>query len=266
MNIDTKELKSSHNIVDYINQYVPLKKTGGNHSGLCPFHSEKSPSFTVKESDQFYYCFGCGANGDIVDFIMQYQNIEFIDACKLLGADIALMPSDKIKANQSRVISSLPSYDARDCEKSKAFIGECTVTNINDMLIYDHDGDYYVSVDDLETGQPVNMYCVNDGSFILDGVSHLASTNIVKNQTNKYFTICNYDDGVMIANQYSANVMIVYTAYNMRLIHQQNKALKLMPIISNDDTYAHNLCDAGGWCEIVNSELIKRTVGDSFDS
>ncbi|APS49422.1 hypothetical protein AVI50_00020 [Piscirickettsia salmonis] len=56
-------------IVDIVSQRVQLKKTGSNHSGLCPFHNEKSPSFTVSATKQFYYCFGCGASGNAINLL-----------------------------------------------------------------------------------------------------------------------------------------------------------------------------------------------------
>ncbi|MBR4955004.1 MAG: DNA primase [Clostridia bacterium] len=79
------ELLDRCNIVDVISPYVRLKKSGANYLGLCPFHNEKTPSFTVSAEKQLYKCFGCGAGGNAIGFIMQIENLEFIDAVKKLA-------------------------------------------------------------------------------------------------------------------------------------------------------------------------------------
>ena len=79
-------IKSRVNLVDWIQKTVKLKKTGGNYVGLCPFHSEKSPSFTVNDSKQFYHCFGCGAHGDVIDWLMDHEGMPWRDAVARLGA------------------------------------------------------------------------------------------------------------------------------------------------------------------------------------
>jgi DNA primase len=73
------------NIVDLINSYLPLKKTGRNYKALCPFHSEKTPSFVVSEEKQIFHCFGCGASGSAISFVMQIENLDFIDAIEQIG-------------------------------------------------------------------------------------------------------------------------------------------------------------------------------------
>lgn len=79
------EIKSKADIVDVISDYVNLKKTGSNYMGLCPFHSEKSPSFSVSPSKEMFKCFGCGVGGDVITFIMKKENLDFPDAVKLLA-------------------------------------------------------------------------------------------------------------------------------------------------------------------------------------
>ena len=80
-----QDLLGRTEIVDLIDAYVPLKKAGANFSACCPFHSEKSPSFTVSPSKQFYHCFGCGAHGSAIGFLMQFSGMEFVDAIKDLA-------------------------------------------------------------------------------------------------------------------------------------------------------------------------------------
>ncbi len=75
-------------LVDLVSRYVQLKKTGSNYVGLCPFHNEKTPSFTVSESKQLFHCFGCGEGGDVISFIMKIENLSFVEAVKFL-ADMA---------------------------------------------------------------------------------------------------------------------------------------------------------------------------------
>ncbi|MBQ8600883.1 MAG: DNA primase, partial [Clostridia bacterium] len=79
------ELKSRNNIVDVIAPFVQLKRNGTRHTGLCPFHGEKTPSFTVFEDTASYYCFGCGAGGDVITFTMKYQNLDYMEAVRSLA-------------------------------------------------------------------------------------------------------------------------------------------------------------------------------------
>ncbi|MCU4677600.1 DNA primase [Catenovulum sp. 2E275] len=79
------DLIARTDIVDVIDSRVRLKKTGKNYSACCPFHNEKSPSFTVAPDKQFYYCFGCGAKGNVISFLMEYDNLEFVDAIEELA-------------------------------------------------------------------------------------------------------------------------------------------------------------------------------------
>ncbi len=80
-----QDLLNRVDIVDVVGRYVQLKKGGANFGGLCPFHSEKSPSFTVSPTKQFYHCFGCGAHGTAIGFLMEYAGVGFVDAVKDLA-------------------------------------------------------------------------------------------------------------------------------------------------------------------------------------
>lgn len=80
-----KEVVESVNISDFIGLYVNLKRVGSYHVGLCPFHNEKTPSFNVNENRNRYHCFGCDASGDVIDFLINYEKIYFIDAVKKLA-------------------------------------------------------------------------------------------------------------------------------------------------------------------------------------
>lgn len=80
-----EEVRMKNDIVDVISGYVKLQKKGSSYFGLCPFHNEKSPSFSVSGSKQMYYCFGCGAGGNVFTFVMNYENYTFGEAIKLLA-------------------------------------------------------------------------------------------------------------------------------------------------------------------------------------
>ncbi len=84
------DLISRADVVDVVDSRVALKKRGKEHIACCPFHNEKSPSFTVSQSKQFYHCFGCGAHGTALDFIMEFERLDFIDAIEVLAAEYHL--------------------------------------------------------------------------------------------------------------------------------------------------------------------------------
>ena len=81
-----EEIKARTDIVEFISDYVPLKKSGQNYKGLCPFHSEKTPSFMVSPAKQIFHCFGCGAGGDVVGFLMKQENLSFPEALRYIAA------------------------------------------------------------------------------------------------------------------------------------------------------------------------------------
>ncbi|MDO5028502.1 MAG: DNA primase [Bacillota bacterium] len=80
-----EEIKDRADIVDIVSQYVDLKKAGANYKGLCPFHGEKTPSFTVSPQKKIYKCFGCGEGGNVINFVMKMEGLSFPEACKKLG-------------------------------------------------------------------------------------------------------------------------------------------------------------------------------------
>lgn len=92
------EIFSQNDIVDYVSQYVRLKKNGRDYTGLCPFHKEKSPSFHVNQEKQLFHCFGCGAGGNLVQFVMRSEGLDFLEALKLMAdrAGIILPDEDNI--------------------------------------------------------------------------------------------------------------------------------------------------------------------------
>lgn len=101
-----EEIRVQNNIVDVISDYVQLTKKGGNHFGLCPFHNEKSPSFSVSEDKQMYYCFGCGAGGNVYTFIQEYENYNFVEAVKHLAERVHIeLPEAEVSEELKRELS-----------------------------------------------------------------------------------------------------------------------------------------------------------------
>ena len=96
------DLVTRADIIEVVNARVPLKKKGKEYTACCPFHNEKTPSFTVSDSKQFYHCFGCGAHGTALGFIMEYENLDFVDAVEALAAEYNLdVPRESGHFNQS---------------------------------------------------------------------------------------------------------------------------------------------------------------------
>ncbi len=96
-------------IVELIGNYIRLKKTGKNYSACCPFHNEKSPSFSVNRDKQFYHCFGCGASGNALSFVMQYEHREFLDSLEHLAHKVGLSLPES--SQQQQQVSYQPLYD-----------------------------------------------------------------------------------------------------------------------------------------------------------
>ena len=98
------EVKDKNDIVEVVSAYTSLKRSGGNYTGLCPFHSEKTPSFSVSSEKQLYYCFGCGAGGTVVNFIENIENLDFVETVKFLA---------------QRAGINVPENNAEDSEEAK---------------------------------------------------------------------------------------------------------------------------------------------------
>ena len=100
-----QELIARADVVEIVGRYVQLKKAGANFMGLCPFHGEKSPSFSVSPTKQFYHCFGCGAHGTAIDFVMQVEGLDFGQALDRL-AEITGLPQPRRSAGARRHTTS----------------------------------------------------------------------------------------------------------------------------------------------------------------
>ena len=124
-----EEVRMKNDIVDVISQYVKLTRRGSSYFGLCPFHNEKTPSFSVTPSKQMYYCFGCGAGGNVYNFIMEYENYSFGEALSHL-ADRAGVELPKIEySREAREKAGLSRNDLGD----KVFYGERHLADIENI-------------------------------------------------------------------------------------------------------------------------------------
>lgn len=98
-----EEVRSRNDIVDVIGSYVHLQKKGSTYFGLCPFHNEKTGSFSVSPNKQMYYCFGCGAGGNVFTFLMQYENFTFPEAMQELADRVGIeLPKQEMTSAQRR--------------------------------------------------------------------------------------------------------------------------------------------------------------------
>lgn len=102
-----EDIRMKNDILDVVSGYVKLQKKGSSYFGLCPFHNEKSPSFSVSPSKQMYYCFGCGAGGNVYTFVMQYENYDFVEAVKMLAERAGVELPEESNDAESRRASDL---------------------------------------------------------------------------------------------------------------------------------------------------------------
>jgi len=100
------DLLARTDVVDVIDSLLPLKKKGANYSACCPFHNEKTPSFTVSQDKQFYHCFGCGVSGSAIGFLMDYSHLSFVEAIEEL-ASRAGVDVQRVTCNVSKAMSPL---------------------------------------------------------------------------------------------------------------------------------------------------------------
>lgn len=137
-----EEIRARLDIVELISEYVELRKSGQNYKGLCPFHSEKTPSFMVSADKQIFHCFGCGIGGNSVSFIMKYENLSFREALRLLAKKAGINPgefaSDGHEGVREKLIETLREASgifSENLRKSKAASSYVTGRGIADEAI-----------------------------------------------------------------------------------------------------------------------------------
>ena len=109
-----EEIREKNDIVDVIGSIIGLKRTGNSYMCCCPFHNEKTPSFHVSRAKQIYHCFGCGAGGNVITFLMQYENFTFQEALKYLAdrsgvslPEVELTPSQKKQESRKEILREI---------------------------------------------------------------------------------------------------------------------------------------------------------------
>ena len=127
------EIRERTDIVELISQYVSLKQSGANHTGLCPFHSEKSPSFSVNAARQFFHCFGCGVGGDVFSFLMKTEGLVFPDAVRLLAERVGIELEEHTPS---------PEEELRDRQRQRLYrVNEVAATYFHQLLMDHPSGD-----------------------------------------------------------------------------------------------------------------------------
>src|ERR1700704_6998990 len=104
-----QDLLARVDVVDVVDRHVKLKRAGSNYSACCPFHNEKTPSFTVSQTKQFYHCFGCGAHGTAISFLIEYAGLSFVEAVKDLAgqAGMDVPESQSLRAREESLGGAL---------------------------------------------------------------------------------------------------------------------------------------------------------------
>ena len=111
-----EQIRSTSDIVEIIEEHVPLKKSGKNFIGLCPFHSEKTPSFSVSSEKQIYHCFGCGEGGNVFSFLMKFSNFSFPEAVTQIGKRYGITVPTQVHGNGGKSL-----YNSQADKKEKFF-------------------------------------------------------------------------------------------------------------------------------------------------
>ena len=172
-----EEVRSKNDVVDVIGSYVRLQKKGNSYMGLCPFHSEKSPSFSVSRNKQMYHCFGCGVGGNVITFVMEYENYSFVEALKALA---------------ERAGVALPEAEYSPEEKKQASI-KARLLEIHKVA-----AKYYFYQLKSERGQIAYDYlknrAISDETMIKFGLGYANKTS---NDLYLYLKSLDYDDTIL---------------------------------------------------------------------
>lgn len=172
-----EEIRQRNDIVDVISSYVKLQKKGSNFMGLCPFHSEKTASFSVSAAKQMYHCFGCGVGGNVFTFIMEYENFSFIEAVKFLA---------------ERAGVSLPEAEFTEEQRKKADL-KSRLMEINKEA-----GKYYYVLLKLPQGKAAHDYLIgrqlSEETIKKFGLGY---SNKYSNALYQYFKQKGYEDNIL---------------------------------------------------------------------
>ena len=123
------EVKARNDIADVISDYVKLTPSGSNYKGLCPFHHEKTPSFSVSSSKQFYKCFGCGASGDVINFIMNKENLDFMDSVRFLANRAGIEFTTNLDEETKLKLAKIKKYQEIHIEAARYYFAQLNNEN-----------------------------------------------------------------------------------------------------------------------------------------
>lgn len=149
-----EELKSKNDLVSVAEKYVRLERRGGNYWGCCPFHHEKTPSFTINEMKQFYYCFGCHKSGDVISFVMEMESLDFNDAVKYL-AERAHMQLPEAKIDDEKIREQ-----KRKKERILSLLRDVALFYVNNLKSQEADKHYEYMVKRGMSGETVKKFGV----------------------------------------------------------------------------------------------------------
>ncbi len=231
MPINIENIKARFNIVDVIDGYIKLKKLGNNHHACCPFHGEKTASFTVSESKQFYHCFGCGAHGDVIGFVMEYERVEFIDAVKILTGDVNINSDDSRYLPPVRKVR-LPLNQEQKKDKSTELLSKCEL--INGCYF---NGQFQVIPLITIDGELVSLAMIEGRGFdirFLDKQFMYGSCLILGNPSDNTVIVTDYWQSLSLFNKYSVCglcVICIFDSLNMKFITDDLKRLGIPPKI-----------------------------------
>ena len=127
-----QRIRDATDIVDLISEHVQLVKKGRNYSGLCPFHDEKTPSFSVDPDRQFYHCFGCGVGGNVFKFIQEIDRVTFVEAVKFLAERAGIALPERSGPSREEDAAADELYRANDLAKSTFTI--CCLTTMSALV------------------------------------------------------------------------------------------------------------------------------------
>lgn len=130
--------RARYDILSVVSSRIELKKAGKNYAACCPFHKERSPSFTVNATEGFYYCFGCGAGGDPIQFVMDYDNMTFPKAVESInGSTTSTVTPEMVKQRQvlRADVAVRPSDHVEDAEGAARIIGQCELSDQHPYLL-----------------------------------------------------------------------------------------------------------------------------------
>ncbi|MDL1892144.1 DNA primase, partial [Sphingobacteriales bacterium CHB3] len=131
-----EEVRRASDIVDVISGYVRLKKRGKNFLGLCPFHTEKTPSFNVSPERQMYHCFGCGVGGNVLTFVMEHEKVSFVEAVRTLAERAGILLPEEGVEDKEKITESEALYNA--CRSAARFFHENMMNTVEGQLALEY--------------------------------------------------------------------------------------------------------------------------------